>query len=161
MKKCVASFTQKCASNQQYRTDILKKVCKSVTVSSNPGLWLTSFLRTTMYSKGTKRKFADGADAVAGGNPEGPKMAPYSLQRQSLLDMSLIKLQLCHMLVEPNLCRSVLIANTVRQIQEEMTHDGSWQVVTDAFASSGQSSSERLVATEVLCRSSGDRKSVV
>ncbi|XP_046877823.1 cell division cycle-associated protein 4 isoform X1 [Hypomesus transpacificus] len=111
--------------------------------------------KTTMYSKGTKRKFADGADAVAGGNPEGPKMAPYSLQRQSLLDMSLIKLQLCHMLVEPNLCRSVLIANTVRQIQEEMTHDGSWQVVTDAFASSGQSSSERLVATEVLCRSSG------
>lgn len=100
-----------------------------------------------MYSKGTKRKFADAT------SPEIPKMAAYSLQRQSLLDMSLIKLQLCHMLVEPNLCRSVLIANTVRQIQEEMTHDGSWQVVTDAFANSAQSSSERLVATEVLCRS--------
>ncbi|XP_064781077.1 cell division cycle-associated protein 4 isoform X2 [Oncorhynchus masou masou] len=99
-----------------------------------------------MYSKGTKRKFSDGVDnkAVA---------ASYSLQRQSLLDMSLLKLQLCHMLAEPNLCRSVLIANTVRQIQEEMAHDGSWQVVTEALGGSGHGPSDRLVDTEVLCQS--------
>ncbi|XP_056620451.1 cell division cycle-associated protein 4 isoform X2 [Triplophysa dalaica] len=107
-----------------------------------------------MFSKGTKRKFSDGGEEISEETLVGARMASsYSLQRQSLLDMSLIKLQLCHMLAEPNLCRSVLIANTVRQIQEEMTHDGSWQVVTEAFCSAGQSPSERLVATEVLCRS--------
>nr|XP_055043076.1 cell division cycle-associated protein 4 isoform X2 [Misgurnus anguillicaudatus] len=110
--------------------------------------------RVNMFSKGTKRKFSDGGEEISEETLIGARMASsYSLQRQSLLDMSLIKLQLCHMLVEPNLCRSVLIANTVRQIQEEMTHDGSWQVVTEAFCSAGQSPSERLVATEVLCRS--------
>ncbi|XP_035630398.1 cell division cycle-associated protein 4-like [Oncorhynchus keta] len=100
-----------------------------------------------MYSKGTKRKFFDSVDAATDN-----KAALYSRQRQSLLDMSLIKLQLCHMLVEPNMCRSVLIANTVRHIQEEMTHDGSWQLVTEVFGGSGPS--DHLVATEVLCRSS-------
>ncbi|XP_030627084.1 cell division cycle-associated protein 4 [Chanos chanos] len=106
-----------------------------------------------MFSKGTKRKFSDGDDEMPDESLVSAKVASsYSLQRQSLLDMSLIKLQLCHMLVEPNLCRSVLIANTVRQIQEEMTHDGSWQVV-ESFSSAGQSPSDRLVATEVLCRS--------
>ncbi|XP_066533739.1 cell division cycle-associated protein 4 [Hoplias malabaricus] len=107
-----------------------------------------------MFSKGTKRKFSEDADEMSDESLAGAQVSSsYSLQRQSLLDMSLIKLQLCHMLVEPNLCRSVLIANTVRQIQEEMTHDGSWQLVTETFCSSSQSPSERLVATEVLCRS--------
>ncbi|XP_017158085.1 cell division cycle-associated protein 4 [Poecilia reticulata] len=123
-----------------------------------------------MFPKGTKRKFSDsGEEAVCGGGgggDQGPSAAPapspspaaartlsssYSLQRQSLLDMSLIKLQLCHMLVEPNLCRSVLIANTVRQIQEEMTQDGTWQIMTQALAAA-QCPADRLVATEVLCR---------
>ncbi|XP_037098318.1 cell division cycle-associated protein 4 [Syngnathus acus] len=114
-----------------------------------------------MYSKGTKRKFLDSAEeAVTATSPgvQGPATArtpspSYSLQRQSLLDMSLIKLQLCHMLVEPNLCRSVLIANTVRQIQEEMTQDGTWQIMTQALAAA-QCPADRLVATEVLCRQS-------
>ncbi|KAM4625535.1 cell division cycle-associated protein 4 isoform 2-T3 [Polymixia lowei] len=113
-----------------------------------------------MFPKGTKRKFSDsGEDPASGGEPGplGPSVAArtlsssYSLQRQSLLDMSLIKLQLCHMLVEPNLCRSVLIANTVRQIQEEMTQDGTWQIMTQALAAA-QCPADRLVATEVLCR---------
>ncbi|XP_047657655.1 cell division cycle-associated protein 4 isoform X1 [Tachysurus fulvidraco] len=112
-----------------------------------------SCFRVEMFSKGTKRKFPSDDDEMSDENLAGAKVSSsYSLQRQSLLDMSLIKLQLCHMLVEPNLCRSVLIANTVRQIQEEMTHDGSW-VVAEAFCSSTQGPSERLVATEVLCRS--------
>ncbi|XP_037342326.2 cell division cycle-associated protein 4 isoform X2 [Pungitius pungitius] len=113
-----------------------------------------------MFPKGTKRKFSDsGEEAVSSGDqaPVAPSAAArsltssYSLQRQSLLDMSLIKLQLCHMLVEPNLCRSVLIANTVRQIQEEMTQDGTWQIMTQALAAA-QCPTDRLVATEVLCR---------
>ncbi|XP_068456413.1 cell division cycle-associated protein 4 isoform X2 [Clinocottus analis] len=124
-----------------------------------------------MFPKGTKRKFSDSAEepAVPGTEPVPVPVAAvpaappsaaaaaraltssYSLQRQSLLDMSLIKLQLCHMLVEPNLCRSVLIANTVRQIQEEMTQDGTWQIMTQALAAA-QCPTDRLVATEVLCR---------
>ncbi|KAL6486454.1 hypothetical protein MHYP_G00058460 [Metynnis hypsauchen] len=113
-----------------------------------------SCCRIDMFSKGTKRKFSDDGDEILDESLAGAQVSSsYSLQRQSLLDMSLIKLQLCHMLVEPNLCRSVLIANTVRQIQEEMTHDGTWQVVTETFCGGSQSPSERLVATEVLCRS--------
>ncbi|XP_036406505.1 cell division cycle-associated protein 4-like [Megalops cyprinoides] len=111
-----------------------------------------------MFAKGTKRKLSDGGEEAAAAAAEeaaagARTTASYNLQRQCLLDMSLIKLQLCHMLVEPNLCRSVLIANTVRQIQEEMTRDGSWQAMTEAF-SAGQSPPERLVASEVLCRPS-------
>ncbi|XP_038823785.1 cell division cycle-associated protein 4-like [Salvelinus namaycush] len=116
-----------------------------------------------MFPKGTKRKFSDSREEpVAGGEDVNQSnlaavrmLSSYSLQRQSLLDMSLIKLQLCHMLVEPNLCRSVLIANTVRQIQEEMTQDGTWQIMTQALSAANaaaQGSADRLVATEVLCR---------
>lgn len=120
---------------------------------------LPSLQRANMSPKGTKRKFSDSADEPVPGGEESQAGAvavrmltsPYSLQRQSLLDMSLIKLQLCHMLVEPNLCRSVLIANTVRQIQEEMTQDGTWQIMTQALAAA-QCPADRLVATEVLCR---------
>lgn len=103
-----------------------------------------------MFPKGTKRKFSDGEEAPseAPGPTARALSSAYSLQRQSLLDMSLIKLQLCHMLVEPNLCRSVLIANTVRQIQEEMTQDGTWQIMTQALSQCP----DRLVASEVLCR---------
>ncbi|CAB1331015.1 unnamed protein product [Coregonus sp. 'balchen'] len=119
--------------------------------------------RAKMFPKGTKRKFSDSGDepAVGGEDMNQPSsvavrmLSSYSLQRQALLDMSLIKLQLCHMLVEPNLCRSVLIANTVRQIQEEMTQDGTWQIMTQALSAANaaaQCSAERLVATEVLCR---------
>lgn len=116
--------------------------------------------RHNMFPKGTKRKFSDPVEEPASSGDQGPAAPPaaartlsssYSLQRQSLLDMSLIKLQLCHMLVEPNLCRSVLIANTVRQIQEEMTQDGTWQIMTQALAAA-QCPADRLVATEVLCR---------
>ncbi|XP_048218544.1 cell division cycle-associated protein 4-like [Perognathus longimembris pacificus] len=98
-----------------------------------------------MFARGLKRR-CDQEEAA-----EGFGTAPsYSLQRQSLLDMSLVKLQLCHMLVEPNLCRSVLIANTVRQIQEEMSRDGAWHA--GAPPGAGRAPLDRLVSTEVLCR---------
>nr|XP_055160461.1 cell division cycle-associated protein 4 isoform X2 [Nyctereutes procyonoides] len=105
----------------------------------------------TMFARGLKRKSAEDGEDVEGGLAGTQATPSYSLQRQSLLDMSLVKLQLCHMLVEPNLCRSVLIANTVRQIQEEMTQDGTWRVVAPQAA--GRAPLDRLVSTEILCRS--------
>ncbi|XP_055274639.1 cell division cycle-associated protein 4 isoform X2 [Moschus berezovskii] len=93
----------------------------------------------TMFARGLKRKCSE--EDV----PADP------VQRQSLLDMSLVKLQLCHMLAEPNLCRSVLIANTVRQIQEEMTQDRSWCL--PGPQTMGRAPRDRLMSTEILCRS--------
>ncbi|KAM5340871.1 cell division cycle-associated protein 4 isoform 2-T5 [Glossophaga mutica] len=108
--------------------------------------------RDTMFARGLKRKCWDGEEDV-----EGASAAPsYSLQRQSLLDMSLVKLQLCHTLVEPNLCRSVLIANTVRQIQEEMTQDGAWRLPAPPVA--GRGPLDHLVSTEILCRAAWEQQ---
>lgn len=100
-----------------------------------------------MFARGLKRKYGDQEEGV-----EGFGTVPsYCLQRQSLLDMSLVKLQLCHMLVEPNLCRSVLIANTVRQIQEEMSRDGVWHGMAPQNVEP-RAPVDRLVSTEILCR---------
>uniref|UniRef100_UPI00398EAD76 SERTA domain-containing protein 2-like isoform X1 n=2 Tax=Pristiophorus japonicus TaxID=55135 RepID=UPI00398EAD76 len=84
-----------------------------------------------MLAKGLKRKLSDYEENMAGvpGAFDSNPGLPYTLQRQLVLNMCLFKLQSCRMLVEPNLHRSVLIANTVRQIQEEMrqesSHEGS------------------------------------
>ncbi|XP_008053613.1 cell division cycle-associated protein 4 [Carlito syrichta] len=110
-----------------------------------------------MFSRGLKRKCADHEEDVEGALA-GLRTVPYSLQRQSLLDMSLVKLQLCHMLVEPNLCRSVLIANTVRQIQEEMTQDGTWHAAVPQ--GTGRAPLDRLVSTEILCRAVREQEGV-
>uniref|UniRef100_A0ABI7X770 Cell division cycle associated 4 n=1 Tax=Felis catus TaxID=9685 RepID=A0ABI7X770_FELCA len=109
-----------------------------------------------MFARGLKRKSSEDAEDADGGVAGLPAAPSYTLQRQSLLDMSLVKLQLCHMLVEPNLCRSVLIANTVRQIQEEMTQDGTWRVVAPQAA--GRAPLDRLVSTEILCRSGREQE---
>lgn len=103
-----------------------------------------------MFARGLKRKCVDPEEAVEGALAGFRAVPSYSLQRQSLLDMSLVKLQLCHMLVEPNLCRSVLIANTVRQIQEEMSRDGAWH--GPAPPCTGRAPLDHLVSTEILCR---------
>uniref|UniRef100_A0A0B8RUW3 Cell division cycle-associated protein 4-like protein n=1 Tax=Philothamnus irregularis TaxID=1899461 RepID=A0A0B8RUW3_9SAUR len=112
-------------------------------------------LLDTMFVRGLKRKCIEGEDDIEGTFTGFKAIPSYNLQRQSLLDMSLVKLQLCHMLVEPNLYRSVLIANTVRQIQEEMTQDGSWQMISPQ--STGPASLDRLVSTDILCRSSKEQ----
>ncbi|XP_061074223.1 SERTA domain-containing protein 3 [Conger conger] len=64
-----------------------------------------------MTGKGLKRKLLEG--------PEGGAVV-YESQRQLVLDISLDKFQHCGMLAEPSLLRSVLIGNTLRQIQEEI-----------------------------------------
>ncbi|XP_053331384.1 SERTA domain-containing protein 2-like [Spea bombifrons] len=74
-----------------------------------------------MLGRGLKRKFNDCetmTDFSSACDCNRNNM-PYSHQRQLVLNMCLNKLQSYKMLVEPNLHRSVLIANTVRQIQEE------------------------------------------
>ncbi|MBZ3873349.1 Cell division cycle-associated protein 4 [Sciurus carolinensis] len=72
-----------------------------------------------------------------------PKLQPTAAVA---LDLSLGKLQLCHRLVKPS---SVIIANTVRQIQEEMSRDGTWKGA--APQSAGRVPLDCLGSTETLC----------
>ncbi|XP_037687615.1 cell division cycle-associated protein 4 [Choloepus didactylus] len=103
-----------------------------------------------MFAAGSKRKCCEPEEGADGALASLRAVPSYALQRQLLLDMSLVKLQLCHMLAEPRLCRSVLIANTVRQIQEEMAQDGTWRLLPPP--SVGPAPLDRLVSTDVLCR---------
>ena len=63
-----------------------------------------------MIAKGLKRKFQED------GSVNGVR---WENQRQSVLDISLVKYQHGQELVEPSLRRSVLIANTLRQVTQE------------------------------------------
>ncbi|XP_005991698.1 SERTA domain-containing protein 3 [Latimeria chalumnae] len=77
-----------------------------------------------MMPKGLKRKFSDRGDVLDGcALPDGTTV--YALQRQSVLNISLDKFQQGQMMVEPSLRRSVLIANTLRKIQEEIRVENS------------------------------------
>uniref|UniRef100_A0A8C3Y866 SERTA domain-containing protein n=1 Tax=Catharus ustulatus TaxID=91951 RepID=A0A8C3Y866_CATUS len=84
-----------------------------------------------MLGRGLKRKLSDYEESMAGLSSafDSSRSLPYPLKRQLVLNMCLTKLQTYKMLVEPNLHRSVLIANTVRQIQEEMRQESSQQPV--------------------------------
>uniref|UniRef100_A0A8C4TIX4 Si:dkey-177p2.6 n=1 Tax=Erpetoichthys calabaricus TaxID=27687 RepID=A0A8C4TIX4_ERPCA len=76
---------------------------------------------------GVKRKLEDDEEIMAAetsGAFDSSSSLPYPQQRQLVLNMCLSKLQSCHMKVEPSLHRSVLLANTLRQIQEEMRQEG-------------------------------------
>lgn len=64
-----------------------------------------------MTSKGLKRKFPS--------EPEEEIGPAWEYQRQNVLDISIEKYQRDLALVEPSLRRSVLIANTLRQIQSD------------------------------------------
>lgn len=66
--------------------------------------------------RGVKRKLGDGEECALD--------LPYPQQRQLVLDLCLDKLQNCQRHAEPSLHRSVLLANTLRQIQEEMRLEG-------------------------------------
>ncbi|XP_028809122.1 SERTA domain-containing protein 2 isoform X2 [Denticeps clupeoides] len=69
-----------------------------------------------VLGRGVKRKLVDCEDPV-------PDL-PYPLQRQLVMDLCLDKLQSCHRRSEPSLHRSVLLANTLRQLQQEMRQEG-------------------------------------
>ncbi|XP_072541003.1 cell division cycle-associated protein 4 [Salminus brasiliensis] len=69
-----------------------------------------------ILGRGVKRKLSDYEDPALG--------LPYPQQRQLVLDLCLDKLQSCQRRAEPSLHRSVLLANTLRQIQQEMRLEG-------------------------------------
>ena len=69
-----------------------------------------------MVGRGVKRKQSECEDPVPG--------LPYPQQRQLVLDLCLDKLQSCQRRAEPSLHRSVLLANTLRHIQQEMRQEG-------------------------------------
>uniref|UniRef100_A0A8C9FS97 SERTA domain-containing protein n=1 Tax=Pavo cristatus TaxID=9049 RepID=A0A8C9FS97_PAVCR len=85
-----------------------------------------------MLGRGLKRKLSDYEENMAGLSSafDSSRNLPYPVKRQLVLNMCLTKLQTYKMLVEPNLHRSVLIANTVRQIQEEMRQESNQQALT-------------------------------
>ncbi|XP_051501121.1 cell division cycle-associated protein 4-like [Myxocyprinus asiaticus] len=69
-----------------------------------------------MLGRGVKRKLSACEDTA--------QDLPYPQQRQLVLDLCLDKLQSCQCRAEPSLHRSVLLANTLRQIQQEMRQEG-------------------------------------
>uniref|UniRef100_A0A8C9TVU2 SERTA domain-containing protein n=1 Tax=Scleropages formosus TaxID=113540 RepID=A0A8C9TVU2_SCLFO len=92
-------------------------------VGPNPRLKVGSSLSLTRYmlGRGVKRKMSE--YEASGGLGPLPDL-PYPQQRQLVLDLCLNKLQGCHTRAEPSLHRSVLLANTLRHIQEELRREG-------------------------------------
>ncbi|XP_077585979.1 SERTA domain-containing protein 2b [Stigmatopora nigra] len=88
-----------------------------------------------MFSKGAKRKVdeyeevLEGKTLEAGGGlglcPEGLSKVSYTLQRQTIFNISLMKLYSQRPLSEPSLERRVLINNMLRRIQDELKQEGS------------------------------------
>ncbi|XP_071387153.1 SERTA domain-containing protein 2b [Centroberyx affinis] len=91
-----------------------------------------------MFGKGAKRKLDEDeeglegkalAPSVAGGGtglgPEGLSKVSYTLQRQTIFNISLMKLYSQRPLGEPSLERRVLINNMLRRIQDELKQEGS------------------------------------
>ncbi len=74
-----------------------------------------------LVSTGFKRKH----DALEEDEGKGcPQSQAYTMQRQSVLNISICKLKTTRALIEPSLRRSVLICNTLRQIQQELRAEG-------------------------------------
>ncbi|XP_030604403.1 SERTA domain-containing protein 2 isoform X3 [Archocentrus centrarchus] len=91
-----------------------------------------------MFGKGAKRKLDEDEEGlegktleapVAGGglgvSPEGLSKVSYTLQRQTIFNISLMKLYSQRPLGEPSLERRVLINNMLRRIQDELKQEGS------------------------------------
>lgn len=91
-----------------------------------------------MFGKGAKRKLDEDEEGledktlevpVEGGGlgpcPEGLSKVSYTLQRQTIFNISLMKLYSQRPLGEPRLERRVLINNMLRRIQDELKQEGS------------------------------------
>ncbi|XP_028370501.1 SERTA domain-containing protein 2 isoform X2 [Phyllostomus discolor] len=93
-----------------------------------------------MLGKGGKRKFDEHEDGLEGkilSPSDGPSKVSYTLQRQTIFNISLMKLYNHRPLTEPSLQKTVLINNMLRRIQEELKQEGS---LRPAFAPSSQPS---------------------
>ncbi|XP_043911614.1 SERTA domain-containing protein 2 isoform X2 [Protopterus annectens] len=80
-----------------------------------------------MLGKGAKRKFAENEDGLEGKTTcpgEGPSKVSYALQRQTIFNISLMKLYNHRPLTEPSLQKTVLINNMLKRIQEELKQEG-------------------------------------
>ncbi|XP_023698066.1 SERTA domain-containing protein 2b isoform X1 [Paramormyrops kingsleyae] len=91
-----------------------------------------------MLGKGTKRKLDEDEEGLAEGAPVegGPggtgdpsSKLSYSLQRQTVLSLSLMKLYHPRALAEPSLERRLLVNNVLRRIQEELKQEGGPQAL--------------------------------
>ncbi|XP_067091855.1 SERTA domain-containing protein 2b [Osmerus mordax] len=83
-----------------------------------------------MFGKGAKRKLDQDEEglegkALAAAAPDGLSKVSYTLQRQTIFNISLMKLYTQRPLREPGLERRVLINNMLRRIQEELKQEGS------------------------------------
>uniref|UniRef100_A0A2K6QAQ2 SERTA domain-containing protein n=1 Tax=Rhinopithecus roxellana TaxID=61622 RepID=A0A2K6QAQ2_RHIRO len=92
-----------------------------------------------MFARGLKGKCVGHEEDVEGALAGLKTVSSYSLQRQSLLDMFLVKLQLYHM--EPNLYPR---------------GDGTWRSV--APQATGRAPLDRLVFMEILCRAAWEQE---
>lgn len=93
-----------------------------------------------MLGKGGKRKFDEHEDGLEGkimSPSDGPSRVSYTLQRQTIFNISLMKLYNHRPLTEPSLQKTVLINNMLRRIQEELKQEGS---LRPAFNPSSQPS---------------------
>lgn len=80
-----------------------------------------------MLGKGGKRKFDEHEDGLEGkvlSPSDGPSKVSYTLQRQTIFNISLMKLYHQRPLAEPSLQRTVLINNMLRRIQDELRREG-------------------------------------
>ncbi|XP_045302197.1 SERTA domain-containing protein 2 isoform X1 [Leopardus geoffroyi] len=85
-----------------------------------------------MLGKGEKRKFDEHEDGLEGkilSPSDGPSKVSYTLQRQTIFNISLMKLYNHRPLTEPSLQKTVLINNMLRRIQEELKQEGSLRPV--------------------------------
>ncbi|KAM4866611.1 SERTA domain-containing protein 2 isoform 1-T18 [Thomomys bottae] len=85
-----------------------------------------------MLGKGGKRKFDEHEDGLEGkivSPSDGPSKVSYTLQRQTIFNISLMKLYNHRPLTEPSLQKTVLINNMLRRIQEELKQEGSLRPV--------------------------------
>ncbi|XP_061766947.1 SERTA domain-containing protein 2b [Nerophis ophidion] len=91
-----------------------------------------------MFSKGAKRKLDEDEEVLEGTTLEAPaagagfglcheglSKVSYTLQRQTIFNISLMKLYSQRPLREPSLVRRVLINNMLRRIQDELKQEGS------------------------------------
>ncbi|XP_014387489.1 PREDICTED: SERTA domain-containing protein 2 [Myotis brandtii] len=91
-----------------------------------------------MLGKGGKRKFDEHEDGLEGkilSPSDGPSKVSYTLQRQTIFNISIMKLYNHRSLTEPRLQKTVLINNMLRRIQEELKQEGS---LRPAFTPSSQ-----------------------
>ncbi|XP_046517510.1 SERTA domain-containing protein 2 [Equus quagga] len=98
-----------------------------------------------MLGKGGKRKFDEHEDGLEGkivSPSDGPSKVSYTLQRQTIFNISLMKLYNHRPLTEPSLQKTVLINNMLRRIQEELKQEGSLRPVFPASSQPADSLSD-------------------